>query len=452
MADPDPGALLPHCRRAVELARKAGADEAEAFAEETRTVSARAEQNDLAGAEHQESRALGLRVLCRGATGFYALNRLDEPALDEAARVAVALARAGRPEDGPVLADPEPPAPVAGLYDEEVASTEVPRAVEHCHALLAAARGTDARVSMDGVEVAFSVSRHAVANSRGVGDEEVQTSAAASLFGMAIDGEDVTSFDHEVDAHVRLAALTGVRAARELARRLISFLGAGAWDGPSRPRVVLAPEVLGELLVDPLVASLDGESVRAGRSGLRDRRGAVVSVPGFELVDDPTAPGEVGSEAFDREGRPHRTTPILLEGVLQTFLHTTDSARRLGDRPTGHASGGARSLPSADASRLLVGGGSASLGDLLAEAGEGLYVGRFSGSVDEVSGDFSGVAKCSFRIRGGKLAEPLRETTLAGNAYSALKAVRGLTRERKALPGRVYPHALVDGLDVSGAD
>ena len=106
-------------------------------------------------------------------------------------------------------------------------------------------------------------------------------------------------------------------------------------------------------------------------------------------------------------------------------------------------------MPGIGPTRLLVAPGKASLEELLREAGEGLYVGRFSGSVDEVSGDFSGVAKCSFRVRNGALAEPLKETMVAGNAFAVLKALRGLTTQRKRLPGLLLPHALVDGVDVS---
>jgi len=84
--------------------------------------------------------------------------------------------------------------------------------------------------------------------------------------------------------------------------------------------------------------------------------------------------------------------------------------------------------------------------------GEGLYVGRFSGSVDEVSGDFSGVAKCGFRIRGGKLAEPVKETLIAGNAFDVLKALRALSRERKANPGELVPWALCSGISISSGD
>ena len=73
------------CRAAVDAARRAGADEAEAYAQFSRGVTARAEQNDLSGAEASESFTLGLRVLCGGAQGFATLNRVDDATLQRRA-------------------------------------------------------------------------------------------------------------------------------------------------------------------------------------------------------------------------------------------------------------------------------------------------------------------------------------------------------------------------------
>ncbi len=439
------------CRAACEAARRAGADEAEAYAETNRGVSAKAEQNDIGTAEAEDSMVLGLRVLVRGAVGFACVNRDEESALAQAAATAVALARAGSPEDGVTLASPMAVQPIDGLWDPAVAAFTVGDAVERCRAVLTAAQQVDPRVSIDGAEVAFGSASNAVVNSRGVSALESQTQCHVSIFGMAVDGDDVSSFDHDVDASVTAAALAGAGLGKAFGQRLLSLLGARAYDGPAQPRVVLAPEVLWEILLGPLLASLDGDAVRQGKSRLGDKLGQQVAHAMVSVLDDPLAPGDVAAEAFDREGRPHRATPIVESGRLLTLLHNTDSARRLKQDPTGHAAGTARSLPGIGVTRVLVAPGQASLEDLLAEAGDGLYVGRFSGSVDEVSGDFSGVAKCSFRVRGGKLVEPLKETTVAGNAFDVLKDLLALTVKRKVLPGQVLPHALVSGVDVAGA-
>lgn len=443
--------LLDVCRAAVEAARRAGAHQAEAYAQSNRGVSAKAEQNDIGTAEASDSMVLGLRVLVDGAVGFACVNRETDAALAQAAATAVALARAGSREDGVTLAPPMPVTPVEGLWDPAVENVDVAGVVERCHALLQAARGVDPRVSIDGAEVAMGSGTHAVVNSLGVAALESQTQCHASIFGMAVDGEDVSSFDHDVEASVTAAGLHSTALGKRFGERLVQLLDARAYDGPAQPRVVLSPDVFFEVLLGPLLAALDGEAVRQAKSRLGDQVGRTVASRLLSILDDPLAPGDVAAEAFDREGRPHTRMPLLEQGTLCTLLHHTDSARRLGHTPTAHASGTARSLPGIGVTRVLVAPGQASLEQLLHEVGDGLYVGRFSGSVDEVSGDFSGVAKCSFRVRGGKRAEPLRETTVAGNAFDVLKDLLALTVERKVMPGHLVPHVLVGGVDVAGA-
>jgi len=282
--------------------------------------------------------------------------------------------------------------------------------------------------------------------------EEVQTAASQSAFGFASDGEDVSSFDAEVNASVRLGGLQGAAMGTLLAQNLLKLLGSALYDGPSDGQVILGPDAFDEVLLGPLLESLNGEAVRMGTSRLVDALGKSAAADLLTIVDDPLVAGEVGCEAFDREGVAHLKMALVERGVVQSFLHHSDSARRLGQKATGHASGGARSLPGISITRMVVEPGTAALADLIHGVGEGLYVGRFSGSVDEVSGDFSGVAKCGFRIRGGKLAEPVKETLIAGNAFDVLKALRALSRERKANPGELVPWALCSGISISSGD
>ncbi|MEW5850403.1 MAG: TldD/PmbA family protein [Myxococcota bacterium] len=441
--------LLQLCQAAVEAARKAGADEAEAYAEHDSVVSARAEQNDLVGAESEESIQLGLRVMVKGAVGFCALNRGDEAAITEAARSAVSLARASNGGDD-TLPDPRPIPTLRGLDDPGMSAGTVELAVERCHALLTAARGVDPRVSIDGAEVQFAAGARAVVSTRGVRAEERGTAASASVFGMAVDGDDVSGFDHEVAAVRALRELPGSEPGKLLGEKLLRLLGARPYDGPATPLLLFSPEALEEILLEPLFASMDGDAVRRGRSQLAGKLGQSVADARLSVLDDPTVDGDVASEAFDREGLGHVRTPLLDRGVLRTFLHNAQSARRMGQTPTGHASGDARSVPGIDVTRIDVSAGDARVSDLVAEVGEGIYVGRFAGSVDEVSGDFSGVVKSSFRIRAGQQAEALRETLISGNAFDLLQRICGVSVERKILPGRLLPHVLTRGATVTG--
>ena len=151
------------------------------------------------------------------------------------------------------------------------------------------------------------------------------------------------------------------------------------------------------------------------------------------LHDDGLDPDGPASAPFDGEGVPRRRTALIEGGRLRTYLYDTYTARRGGAVSTGNAGrGGYRSQPSVSTSNLVVAPGPLAFEHLLAEAGDGVYVTDVAGlhsGVNPVSGVFS-VGASGRAIRGGALAEPLREFTIASDLVSMLRAVRARRRRR----------------------
>ena len=114
---------------------------------------------------------------------------------------------------------------------------------------------------------------------------------------------------------------------------------------------------------------------------------------------------------------PRRRTALIEGGRLRAYLYDTYTANREGGDSTGSAARhGYRSLPSVSASNLVVAPGALASRQLLGEAGEGVFVTDVAGlhsGVNPVTGVFS-VGASGRAIRGGELAEPLREFTIAG--------------------------------------
>jgi PmbA protein len=98
----------------------------------------------------------------------------------------------------------------------------------------------------------------------------------------------------------------------------------------------------------------------------------------------------------------------------------------------------------------VAGGEGGSKAELLRALGRGLFVRRFSGTVDPASGDFSGVAKSARWIEGGAEAFPVRETLIAGNVFALLPRIVALSSETERCSGQARaPYACVDGLRVT---
>src|SRR5204863_1049795 len=99
-----------------------------------------------------------------------------------------------------------------------------------------------------------------------------------------------------------------------------------------------------------------------------------------------------------------------------TFLFDSRTARKAGRETTASAERGSyRTPPSVGTSNLVIEAGDGSLADLVARAGDGLYVTDVAGlhsGVNPISGNFS-VGATGRLIEGGELAAPVREITIA---------------------------------------
>ncbi len=175
------------------------------------------------------------------------------------------------------------------------------------------------------------------------------------------------------------------------------------------------------------------------------------------LHDDGRDPGGAASAPFDAEGVPRRRTALIDGGELRAYLYDTYTANREGVASTGSAArGGYRSLPSASASNLVVAPGELSAAQLLGEAGEGVFVTDVAGlhsGVNPVTGVFS-VGASGRVIRGGELAEPVREFTIAGELVSMLGGVVAAGAEARWVPfgGSVStPPLLIAEMSISGS-
>ncbi len=157
----------------------------------------------------------------------------------------------------------------------------------------------------------------------------------------------------------------------------------------------------------------------------------------FALRDDGLDPQGFASAPVDAEGVPRRRTPLIEEGRLLSYLYDTYTARRGGAESTGNAGrSGYRGPPSVSASNLIVMPGELGFDGLLREAGEGVFVSDVAGlhaGVNPVSGVFS-VGASGRAIRGGTLAEPLREFTIASDLVSMLKAIRAVGATPRWVP------------------
>jgi PmbA protein len=183
--------------------------------------------------------------------------------------------------------------------------------------------------------------------------------------------------------------------------------------------------------------TLSGESVLKGRSLFADRVGDEVAASCITLVDDPTNPEAFTATDVDGEGLACRRNVLIEGGVLRMFVHNAYTARRMGTVSTGSAVRGSyKTTPGVGTQAVALVPGVRTPAELVADVVDGILIQDVSGlhsGVNPVSGDFSTGAE-GLRIRGGELAEPVREFTIASTLQRMLLDVVDVGNDLQWLP------------------
>ena len=440
------------------VAQATGTEEIEAFAARGTDTEIRIYDGEIESLSTATSAGIGIRVLIPGPdgarVGVASAGSLDPEVIAHALASARENATFASPDPMVVFASPDGVVPAAvDLVDPTAPLVSMDEKVALAKAVEAAARTGDPRIrSVDNADYGDSRSEMALVSTTGISATAERTSAylsAATLAGTADETQTGSGFSIGRGP----GALDPEAAARDAVERSVRMLG--ATKGSSmRTTVVFDPRVTSTIL-GVLSGALSGDAVVRGRSFFDGHLGEAVAVAGFTLVDDPTDLRAYGASALDGEGLACRRNVLIDDGVLQKFVYDTVSARRAGTSPTGSAArGGIAGSPGAGCRALVLAPGDRSAEELLAEVGEGLYVQSITGvhsGVSTVSGDFS-VGAEGLMIRDGKLAEPIREVTVASTFQKMLLSIVGIGADLTWLPGIAAGQTLAIGdVQVSGS-
>ncbi len=415
----------------VEKALKLGADEVELFGQRIRNKSVNFEANTLKSATGSILEGVGIRVLIKKALGFAGVNSLDAERIQKGIEVAVSIAKTTPSLDYYTLPDPQSVSKVAGLYDSAIEKLTMDDVLGYSQNLLDSSKAFDERISIDAGSFEVSTRETAIVSSTGIESFDLRSSLYWFIFGMAIDGDDIGSFDYEYDSVVRIKDVDIDGTAKKYAEKVLRNLGAEkteSFEGPA----IITPDAMAELLSIVLTAA-SATQIQSGSSYLADRLGEEIAVPNLTIVDDGTLEGLTGSSSFDREGVPHQRHPIIEKGVFKGILYDTFAANREGLSSTGHASGDFRKSPTISTTNIDIAPGERSLDDIISDVDHGLLIPRVSAFPDPVSGIFTGPVKGGQLIKNGEIVCTLKEISITGNLFEGLKNIVALSKERKAI-------------------
>ena len=394
-------------------------------------VSVSSERSGLArfasSVQHQptliENTVVTLRIVRDGKVGVAVTNRTSGDGLNEVARRAAEAAdNSPVDRDFPGLPEPEPAPSVKG-YDEETAALGPDDQARLAAAAIAGTGDTPAYGFFTS-----GVSELVVLSSTGV--EASQTVTDATLLVLA-SAEGMSGYATSTSSAV--GGLDAAACASEAAEKAAHTKGAQEIE-PGAYRAVLESYALGDLLSYFSYDSLGALGLLEERSYFAGRLGERAFDEKITLLDDSLDPRGL-PKAFDFEGSPKQRVTLVEDGVLRGVVWDRRTAKRAGGdaRSTGHAPPlGLQAYGPLPYALSLAAGDASSIDELVAAVGDGIYVTRlhYLGIVHPREGVITGMTRDgTFRIRDGRIAEPLYNLRFTVAVPDVLADVPALTRD-----------------------
>ncbi len=437
-----PGELEALVATALDEARYRGVDQAEVAASHDVGLSATARLGDVESLEYTNDRGLWVTVYKEKRKGSASTSDTTPAAIREAVAKACSFARF-------TATDPH-----AGLADAALMCTDVPdldldhrwdidatKAISIAIACESAGLGFDPRLkNSEGATVATNRGVRAYGNTHGFVGSFAKTSHSITcvLLGEQ-DGEMQRDYYYSAARDARdLDDIESI--GHEAARRTVARLGARKIPTTRAP-VILTPEIARGFIGHAMSAITGGAQYRRS-SFLLNAAGEQVFPEFLAIVKRPHLPKAMASAAYDAEGVATRDRDIVSDGILQGYILSSYSARRLGLETTADAGG---------PQNLVVSGNAEDQSALLAEMGTGLLVEEVIGQgVNSVTGDYSRGAAGHW-VENGEIRHPVHEVTIAGNLRDLYRRIERVGNDRDLRGGIRCGSVLVGEMTIAGA-
>ena len=426
---------------AIETAQKAGAT-AEVGVTKVSGLSVSTRLQEIENVEFTNDGALGISVYLGQQKGNASTSDLSEEAIKNTVEAALAIAKYTSPDDCTGLADKELmafEAPDLALYHG--ASVDVEQATKLAlEAENAALEYDDKIVNSNGASFNSHTGVRVYGNTHGM--LQSYLSSRYSLSCSVIGGElDQLENDYEYTVSREFDALSSADwVGQNCAKKVIARLNPQKLTTREVPVIFLNDVATG--LISHLTGAISGGSLYRKSSFLLDHLGKQVLPDWFQISERPHLLKRLASTPFDSEGVRTQDLEIIQDGLLQTYLLTSYSGRKMGMQSTGHAGGIHNWLVKPN----LTGG----LTALLRQMGIGLLVTDVMGQgVNIVTGDYSRGA-AGFWVENGEIQYPVAEITIAGQLQDMLKNIVAVADDVEHRSNIQTGSILLDKMKISG--
>ena len=429
-------------RMALEEATQRGVDQAEVVATSDTGLLVTARLGDVENLEYTNDRGLGITVYRESRKGSASTSDIRPESVREAVAKACSFATCTAQDSHAGLADADLMCTdIKDLDLDHPWTLEAPDAIDMAIACERAGLEFDARIdNSEGASVSTNRGTRAYGNTHGFIGSFSRSSHSISCVVLGSENGEMQR-DYYYSAARDAADLEDVAFIGETAaKRTVGRLGARKIKTTKAP-VLFTPE---------LARSFIGHSIGAIAGGAQYRRASFLLdavdekiFPDFVRIEErPHLPKAMSSTSYDGEGVATYDRDIVTDGVLQGYVLSSYSARRLGLQTTANAGG---------AQNLIVPGNAGDLESLIADMGTGLIVEELIGhGVNAVTGDYSRGVVGQW-VENGKIQFPVHEVTIAGNLRDLYGRIAAIGSDQDVRGGIRCGSLLVSEMTIAGA-
>lgn len=425
----------------LEAAKKAGATSAEVDVSVESGFTTTVRMGEVDTIEYQRDKGVGITVYFDQRKGSASTSDTSSKSLQETLQAACDIAQYTTSD------------PYSGLADKSLMATECPdldlyhpwsitpeQAVELAKVAEAKGRAVDTRIiNSEGASVSTNRGLHLYANSHGfIG---VRPSSYHN-FCCVLLAQDKKGMQRDYDytaARNPLDLESADKIAQSAAKKTIARLSARRLKTCKVPVIFSADIARG--LFGSFIAAVSGRNLYRESSFLLNSLGTSLFPEWMVMTEQPHIKGGLGSASYDSEGVRTASRVLVDNGILQGYVLSSYSARKLGMETTGNSGG---------VHNLMIKTGSDDLAQLLKNMGDGLLVTEVMGQgVNMVTGDYSRGAS-GFWVEKGEIAYPVEEFTIASNLKEMYRGIQGIATDVDQRGNIQTGSVLIDEMMIAG--
>lgn len=428
--------------KVLRLAKEAGASAAEAEVNLGFGQNVSVRMSETETIEYNRDKGVSVSVYFGQQKGHASTSDLSPQALQDTVAAACNIARYTAKDE------------FCGLANADLMATHIPdldlhhpwdisvdSAIELAKVCEAEAISVDARITnSEGAAISTYEGMFAYANTHGFNAGYASSRHSLSCSVIADDGQDNMQRDYwyssarssdDLESAEYVGRLAGERTVRRLGSQRIK----------TAQVPVMFDASLSSGLISHLISAISGGSLYRKSSFLLDSLGKQIMSPSVTIEEQPHLLRGLGSSPFDNEGVATHSRTLVKDGVLQGYVLSSYSARKLGMQSTGNAGGN---------HNLIVSHGSLDFNGMLKAMDTGLLVTELLGhGINMVTGDYSRGA-AGFWVEKGVIVHAVEEITIAGNLAEMFKHIIAIGNDVLVQGSKQVGSVLIEGMTVAG--